>query len=178
MSPVEALSSYFYFQRAFSSPTLNTDMEGMSKTPPPSPSSMSASMNGTTSTRHKMMMHMTFYWGNKAEILFTYWPGDNTAMFLFALLIVFSMAILVECLSHCRFLKPGSNRFACALVQTLVHTFRTALSYLVMLALMSFNVPVFLVVVAGHAIGFFFFASAAFHESDRQKQFDLPPITC
>ncbi|KAI9081793.1 hypothetical protein K1719_036055 [Acacia pycnantha] len=147
-------------------------MEGMPMTPPPPPSAV-PSMNGTAGIRHrKMMMHMTFYWGNRAEILFTSWPGDNAAMFVFALLCVFLMALVVEYLSHGRFLKPGSNRLACRLVQTVVLTLRVALAYLVMLALMSFNVPVFLVAVAGHAVGLFFFAGSAFHE------FDPPPTTC
>ncbi|KAK4254909.1 hypothetical protein QN277_007985 [Acacia crassicarpa] len=155
-------------------------MEGMSRTPSPPSSAVAASMNGTATAgmQHKMTMHMSLYWGKKAEILFPHWPDDNTAMFVLALLFVFCMALLAECLSHCRLLKPGSRSLSSGLVQTLVLALRVALSFLVMLALMSFNVPVFLVAVAGHAVGFFFFASRAFHEPDPQKQFDLPPSTC
>ncbi|KAI9081987.1 hypothetical protein K1719_036249 [Acacia pycnantha] len=153
-------------------------MEGMSVTPSPPSLAVAASMNGTAGMQHKMMMHMSLYWGKKAEILFPRWPDDNTAMFVFALLFVFCMALLAEFLSHSRLLKPGSRSLSSGLVQTLVLALRVALSLLVMLSVMSFNVPVFLVAVAGHAVGFFLFASRAFHEPDPQKQFDLPPTTC
>ncbi|KAK7839181.1 copper transporter 6 [Quercus suber] len=53
------------------------DMPGMGGMSPPPPSS---SMNGTTGMHRKMIMHMTFFWGKNAEILFNGWPGTNTGM--------------------------------------------------------------------------------------------------
>ncbi|XP_061374689.1 copper transporter 6-like [Gastrolobium bilobum] len=145
-------------------------MGGMA--PPPS------STNGTMMMmHHKMMMHMTFYWGKEAEVLFNNWPGDRTGMYVLSLVFVFVMSVLVEVLSHTRFIKPGSNHVVAGLVQTLMHLLRVGLSNLVMLALMSFNGGVFLVAVFGHALGFLFF-SRAFKKPLKDEGFDLPPMTC
>ncbi|KAE9620470.1 putative Ctr copper transporter [Lupinus albus] len=115
----------------------------------------------------KYFMHMTFFWGKNSEILFDNWPGDKTGMYVLALVFVFLMSFLVEFLSSTRFTKPGSNHLAAnSLVQTLLHLLKVGLCYLVMLALMSFNVGVFLVAVIGHAMGFFFFGSNAFKKRD------------
>jgi len=48
----------------------------------------------------------------------------------------------------------GGGRFAGALVGGIAHAFRLALHYLAMLLIMTFNVWVFLAVVAGHGIGY------------------------
>nr|XP_043637658.1 copper transporter 1-like [Erigeron canadensis] len=120
-------------------------------------------MNGGNTTmgmprRKKMMMHMTFYWGKDALILFTGWPGvDNTGMYVLALFFVFFLAIIVEWLAHCNAVMMKSNGVASTLAQTLVYTIRVGLGFMVMLALMSFNFGVFLTAVLGHALGFFFF---------------------
>ncbi|KAK7257839.1 hypothetical protein RIF29_32101 [Crotalaria pallida] len=141
---------------------------------------MAPSMNGTMQhNKMKHFMHMTFFWGKDSEILFDQWPGDKTGMYVLALVFVFVMALLVEFLSSTRFIKPGSNQFVAGLVQTVLHLLRVGLSYLVMLALMSFNGGVFLVAVIGHALGFFIFASNAFKKRGQyDKGFDLPPSTC
>ncbi|KAF1898885.1 hypothetical protein Lal_00019006 [Lupinus albus] len=110
----------------------------------------------------KAIMH-----NGNSEILFDNWPGDKTGMYVLALVFVFLMSFLVEFLSSTRFTKPGSNHLAAnSLVQTLLHLLKVGLCYLVMLALMSFNVGVFLVAVIGHAMGFFFFGSNAFKKRD------------
>lgn len=129
--------------------------------------------------RH-MMMHMTFFWGKNAEILFPGWPGyDNLGMYVLALVVVFVLAVLVEWLSACKFIKESSNHVAAGLVQTLMHGIRIGLAYMVMLAVMSFNAGVFLVAVAGHALGFFLFGSRVFNPSSGAcKTSDLPPLSC
>lgn len=147
-------------------------MGGMAPTPP--------STNGTTMTmmmHHKMMMHMTFFWGKDADILFNNWPGGKSGMYVLALVFVFVMAVLVELLSHTRFIKPGSNHVVSGLIKTLLHVLRVGLAYLVMLALMSFNGGVFLVAVLGHALGFFV-STVAFNKPPQNEGFDLPPISC
>uniref|UniRef100_A0A6N2L1J3 Copper transport protein n=1 Tax=Salix viminalis TaxID=40686 RepID=A0A6N2L1J3_SALVM len=99
-------------------------------------------------------------------------------MYFVALLFVFVLSILVEWLSHCRLIKPGSNHVAAGLVQTLLHALRVGLAYMVMLAIMSFNGGVFLVAVAGHALGFLFFGSRVFKRTQNPaKTSDLPPAS-
>ncbi|KAI3507688.1 hypothetical protein L1887_22678 [Cichorium endivia] len=122
--------------------------------------SMVNGINGTTGIPHRkrMMMHMTFYWGKDALILFTGWPGpNNLGMYALALIFVFFLALIIEWLAHCNSVQMKSDEVASGLAQTLVYSLRVGLSFMVMLALMSFNVGVFLVAVLGHAVGFFFF---------------------
>lgn len=107
--------------------------------------------------RKKMMMHMTFYWGKDALILFTGWPGHNEDMYMLALLMVFFLALIGEFLGYCNRVMMKSNGATSGLAQTFVYTIRVGLGFMVMLALMSFNVGVFLAAVLGHAVGFFCF---------------------
>ncbi|KAK2999059.1 hypothetical protein RJ639_022699 [Escallonia herrerae] len=128
-----------------------------------------STMNSTGTMVHPhhrmMMMHMTFFWGKNSEILFSGWPGTNSAMYALALVFVFFLAFIVEWLSHSRFIKQEANHVAAGLAQTLMHALRVGLAYLVMLAVMSFNAGVFIVAVAGHTLGFFFFGSRVFKKS-------------
>ncbi|KAG8496444.1 hypothetical protein CXB51_009206 [Gossypium anomalum] len=124
-------------------------MEGMAPT--------SQSTNGTSGMHHHnmMMMHMTFFWGNIAEILFSGWPGRQ---------------------------GEGSSNVLAGVVQTLLHAIRVGLAYLVMLAVMSFNGGVFLMAVAGHALGFLLFGSRVFKKSTEMllddTTSDPPPMAC
>ncbi|XP_022998909.1 copper transporter 1-like [Cucurbita maxima] len=133
-------------------------MHGMA--PPPASSAASPGM-----TMHHRMMHMTFFWGTNAEILFRNWPGDRSGMYALALILIFVLAFIVEWLSHSRLIKEDSSAAAAGLIRTLMHTVRVGLAYLVMLAVMSFNVGVFLVAIGGHCLGFFFFGSRFFKNS-------------
>ncbi|KAK2976445.1 hypothetical protein RJ640_015568 [Escallonia rubra] len=145
-------------------------------------------MNGTGTMVHPhrrmmMMMHMTFFWGKNSEILFSGWPGTDSGMYALALVFVFFLAFIVEWLSHSRFIKQEANHVAAGLAQTLMHALRVGLAYLVMLAVMSFNAGVFIVAVAGHTLGFFFFGSRVFKKSPESvppsgKTSDLPPMSC
>ncbi|KAJ9698559.1 hypothetical protein PVL29_007568 [Vitis rotundifolia] len=136
------------------------DHDHMHMSPPP------ANSTGMPPMHHmEMMMHMAFYWGKKGEILFSGWPGTRSGMYALALIVVFVMGIIVEWLSHCQLIKPGG------------------LEYMVMLALMSFNGGVFLVAVAGHAVGFLVFGSRLFRGSETLRPseeafYDLPPMSC
>ncbi|KAJ4979910.1 hypothetical protein NE237_010690 [Protea cynaroides] len=147
------------------------------------PSTTTASSMGNGMNHEEMMTtHMTFFWGKNAEILFSGWPGNSTGMYVFALILIFVVSVLVEWLSHSRFIKSGTNNFVAGLLQTLMHTVRMVLAYMVMLALMSFNVGVFLVAIAGHALGFLLFASRVFRPQlpmpSYQRPSDLPPMKC
>lgn len=63
------------------------------------------------------------------------------------------------------------------MVKTLMHVVRVGLGYMVMLAVMSFNVGVFLVALAGHGVGFFLFGSRVFRGEGGEKT-DLPRMSC
>ncbi|GAU40681.1 hypothetical protein TSUD_88270 [Trifolium subterraneum] len=138
-----------------------------------------SSTNGTTMMMghkmHGMMMHMTFFWGKDTLILFNGFPAGNTGHYVLALFMIFIMSILIEFISHTRFIKPHTNPMVARFIQTLLHFLRISLAYLVMLALMSFNGGVFLVAILGHALGFFF-STRAYKEP--HQPFDLPPMTC
>lgn len=149
-------------------------------------------MNGTTTppprNHHEMMMmHMTFFWGTKSEILFSGWPGTRTGMYALALVFVFVLCVLVEWLTHrSRLLLPAKPGVAAGVLRSLLHALRMGLAYLAMLALMSFNVGVFLAAVAGHAVGFLAFASGGpFGKPEEaggphagKGSADLPPMSC
>lgn len=156
-------------------------MNGMSDMPPPP--SATATPPPTT-MHHHVMMHMTFFWGKKGEILFPGWPGTNSGMYALVLIFVFFLAVLVEFLSYSRFARKGSGPVTAGLVQTLVHTIRAGLAYMVMLAVMSFNGGVFLMAVAGHAVGFLVFGTLVFKKRQPttavggDKSSDLSPMIC
>ncbi|CAN1846586.1 Copper transporter 6 [Linum perenne] len=138
----------------------------------------------TNVTHRKMMMHMTFYWGSDALILFKGWPGTRPAMYALAMVVVFALALIVEWLSGSRLIDKGTGRVAAGLIRTAMHAVRVGLAYLVMLALMSFNGGVFLAAVAGHALGFLVFGSKIWEkdELDYRREAedcrDLPPMSC
>ncbi|KAL3829083.1 hypothetical protein ACJIZ3_017885 [Penstemon smallii] len=132
------------------------------------------------SSQQHVMSHMTFFWGKNAEILFSGWPGTRTGMYVLALIFVFVLSFLVEWLSNCRWIRSnsgkGSGSVSCGLVRTLLHGTRILVAYVVMLAVMSFNVGVLIVAVAGHVIGFFFFGSGIFKKSG--DDFTPPMANC
>ncbi|KAK7395182.1 hypothetical protein VNO78_15729 [Psophocarpus tetragonolobus] len=123
--------------------------------------------NSTVATmvgRRRIPIQRTFYWGHKVDILFGCWPGDSASMYAVALVLVFLMAVLVEWLSFTNIvkLKPGgSNDVVGGLLKTGLYGVRSGLSYMVMLAVMSFNGGVFVVAICGHVIGFFIFGTRA-----------------
>ncbi|XP_076898879.1 copper transporter 1-like [Bidens hawaiensis] len=122
---------------------------------PPMMHGANATMGGPR--KQKTMMHMTFYLGKDALILFKGWPGTSTGMYALALVFVFFLALLVEWLAHCNLKMTKFDVAGTGMAQTLVYTIRVGLGFMVMLAIMSFNVGVFLAAVSGHALGFFFF---------------------
>ncbi|KAL5226270.1 hypothetical protein ABZP36_014535 [Zizania latifolia] len=131
--------------------------------------------------RRKRYMHMTFYWGKNSEILFTGWPGASGGMYALALVAVFALAVLHEFLgSSARGLESSASgrlgRRRAAAARAGVHAVRVGAAYLLMLALMSFNVGVFLVAVAGHAVGFLAFSAR--RDRRRNKEEELAPAAC
>lgn len=142
-------------------------MEGgmMGEMAPPAPSTAGGS-------HHMGMggMHMTFFWGKDVQVLFSGWPGrrEGVGTYLLALCLVFALAAAVEFLSYAarRLASHGHRggraaRLSGGLAQTAVHALRVGVAYVVMLAVMSFNVGVLATAVAGHALGFFLSGSVA-----------------
>ncbi|KAJ8899706.1 hypothetical protein K2173_019405 [Erythroxylum novogranatense] len=127
-------------------------------------------MNMNMGSDDMPMMHMSFYWGRNAIILFSGWPKDSLGMYVLALFVVLSLAIFVEMLSVPPSYKTGTSPVVGALTQASVHAVRMGLAYLVMLAVMSFNVGIFIAAVVGHAVGCFFVkarALAIVHRGDQ-----------
>ncbi|PON41332.1 Ctr copper transporter [Trema orientale] len=86
-------------------------------------------------------------------------------MYILALLLVFFMAVAVEV-----------PMIMAAYSRACVYGFRVGLSYcLVMLSLMSFNVGIFIVAVAGHAVGFFVVKFSAFRRSKQDEEDEDEP---
>jgi copper transporter 1 len=141
-------------------------MKGMGPTmemapAPPTPGKAAAA--GAASSSHMSMMHMSFFWGDRAVVLFPGWPGARGAgAYLLCLLFVLALAALTEALaaaSRCvarRGAGAGGRGVpaSSAALLTAAHAARMGTAYLVMLAVMSFNGGVLLAAVAGHALGF------------------------
>ncbi|XP_009120434.2 copper transporter 3 [Brassica rapa] len=114
---------------------------------------------------HGGMMHMTFFWGKNTEVLFDGWPGTSLTMYWVCLASIFVASALSEWISRCGVMKAGPASFGGGLVQTLFYTVRAGLSYLIMLAVMSFNGGVFLAAMAGFGLGFMIFGSRSFKDT-------------
>ncbi|PRQ34274.1 putative Ctr copper transporter [Rosa chinensis] len=131
-----------------------------------------------------MKTHFTFFRGkNTTAIIFPGWPGESLESYILALIAVFLLSLVVEWLSHARLIEPSSdNNIADGLRQTLMYGSRVGLSYLVMLAVMSFDVGVLLAAIAGCSVGFLVFGSRVFMRSkvghSNMDQTDLPPLKC
>jgi copper transporter 1 len=91
-----------------------------------------------------------------------------------ALIFIFVLSILVEWLSYFHLIKPGPKHVWVGLVQTILHALKVGLAFMVMLAVMSFNVGLFLVAVAGHSVGFLLFRSRVFKDLDTGNCPDVP----
>ncbi|KAL6534065.1 hypothetical protein OROHE_013898 [Orobanche hederae] len=131
------------------------------------------------------MMHMTFYWGRRVTILFDFWRTDSWISYFLSLLACFIISVLYQYMEDLRFRikllsvsnkspppsggaalgvhlldskvvggrKWGPWRFAGAIWFGV----NSAIGYLLMLAVMSFNGGIFIAVVAGLAAGYLIF---------------------
>ncbi|XP_055804251.1 copper transporter 5-like [Solanum dulcamara] len=131
------------------------------------------------------MMHMTFYWGKNVTVLFDFWRTDSWTSYAITLLACFIFSLFYQYMEdrrqRFRILSANSKRNypppSAAVNVPLLHTSPTvggrwnsarfatailfgvnsAIGYLLMLAVMSFNGGVFVAVVLGLAIGYLFF---------------------
>ncbi|GAA0183341.1 secondary carrier transporter [Lithospermum erythrorhizon] len=122
------------------------------------------------------MMHMTFYWGIQATILFDSWKTNSWLSYLPSLLALFLVAIFYQFNEQNRLnLKKnpsksttittplldskGSRWSAAKIGGAILFGVNSSIGYLLMLAIMSFNGGVFVAIVLGLAVGYFFFRS-------------------
>ncbi|KAJ4958702.1 hypothetical protein NE237_025813 [Protea cynaroides] len=129
------------------------------------------------------MMHMTFYWGKQVTVLFDSWKTDSWTSYALTLLACFLFSVFYEYMEDRRLRfnviatgkKPSSTlpsvdtpllisrlagsvwtnpaRYAAAILFCI----NSAMGYLLMLAIMSFNGGVFFAIVLGLAFGYLIF---------------------
>ncbi|CAK9151420.1 unnamed protein product [Ilex paraguariensis] len=135
------------------------------------------SMSNDSMYMKDMVMHMSFFWGKDVTILFQGWPDNNLGMYILALAFVFFLSAAVEILSVSPIVKMGTSPVVGGLTQASVYAIRMALAYMVMLSVMSFNLGVFIVAVAGHAFGLFVVKYRALATASSPADVPTKPMT-
>ncbi|XP_017217771.2 copper transporter 5.1 [Daucus carota subsp. sativus] len=135
---------------------------------------------------------MTFYWGTNVTILFDAWTTSSYTSYAISLLLCFLAAVLYQFIEAWRIkLKllassPPQSGLNVPLIQSniagagkspskvagaVVFGINSAIGYMLMLAIMSFNGGVFVAIVVGIAAGYFVFRSG---DEDDQVVVDNP----
>nr|TKS13041.1 hypothetical protein D5086_0000053540 [Populus alba] len=126
------------------------------------------------------MMHMTLYWGIKVTLLFDSWKTDSWFSYLLSLLACFLFSAFYQYLEDRRIrfkaiavsnppqqppsvnaplLTPKRRASSAKFATALLFGISSAIGYLLMLAIMSFNGGVFLAIVLGLTVGYVLFRS-------------------
>lgn len=132
------------------------------------------------------MMHMTFYWGYKVTILFDSWRTDSWTSYGFSLLACLVFSVFYQYLENLRLrfkqvasgAAVGSGQSTSPIETPLLNSkiaggrwrpakfggailfgVNSAIGYMLMLAVMSFNWGVFIAIVLGLSIGYLVFRS-------------------
>ncbi|KAG7555959.1 Ctr copper transporter [Arabidopsis suecica] len=129
------------------------------------------------------MMHMTFYWGIKATILFDFWKTDSWLSYILTLIACFVFSAFYQYLENRRIqfkslsssrrpppprsssgvsaplIPKSGTRSAAKAASVLLFGVNAAIGYLLMLAAMSFNGGVFIAIVVGLTVGYAVFRS-------------------
>ncbi|XP_058217004.1 copper transporter 6-like [Rhododendron vialii] len=115
--------------------------------------------NNATNMNMDTAMHMSFYWGINATILFPDWPNHNLPMYILSLFFIFSLSFGIEAFSVLTTANlpgwTGSGPVMGGLKLAAAYALRTALAYMVMMSVMSFNVGIFITAAIGHTVRFF-----------------------
>ncbi|XP_012087971.1 copper transporter 1 [Jatropha curcas] len=139
--------------------------------------SSDGSMNMSPSM--ETVMHMSFYWGKDAIILFSEWPNHSLGMYILSFFFIFFLAVAIEVLSASPTAKLCTNPVITALIQAGVYAVRMGFAYMVMLAVMSYNLGIFIAAVAGHGVGFFLVKArgrANANQADLDGQDPVPKV--
>ncbi|GLT89498.1 hypothetical protein SLE2022_074760 [Rubroshorea leprosula] len=144
-----------------------SQFEGSMPMPSPPPSMPNDSMSPGDMS---MIMHMSFYWGKDAIILFSGWPEGSAGMHVLALLFTLSLGVAIEVLSVSSAANPGKNPILGTFTQACVHAIRMGFAYMVMLAVLSYNLGIFIAALASHAMGFFVVRARALVTPNRAGQ--------
>ena len=122
--------------------------------------------NANTTMKSHMVMHMTFYGGQKVVILFDQWRTTTWGYYILSLLALFVIAIIYQYLQAKLTLLGqtcSSPPYAGSLFTRVFHSaffaLTVSIAYFLMLAMMTFNAGVFVVIMLGFGFGFFFFHS-------------------
>ncbi|XP_039023930.1 copper transporter 5-like [Hibiscus syriacus] len=116
------------------------------------------------------MMRMTFYWGKDVTLLIDSWKTHSWVSYLLTLLACSIFASFYQYMEDRRLrfrslaspavpLLP-SYRNSAKFATALLFGTNSAVGYLLMLAIMSFNGGVFLAIVLGLSVGYLLFRSA------------------
>ncbi|OMO91788.1 Ctr copper transporter [Corchorus olitorius] len=126
------------------------------------------------------MMHMTLYWGKDVTLLIDSWKTDSWLSYLLTLLACFLFSSFYQYMEDRRLrfgslasstpAQPTSTGAAAPLLPkyrrsakfatAVLFGINSAIGYLLMLAIMSFNGGVFLAIVFGLSIGYLLFRCA------------------
>ncbi|KAK7311945.1 hypothetical protein RJT34_10433 [Clitoria ternatea] len=124
------------------------------------------------------MMHMTFYWSKNVTLLVDSWKTNDWTGYLLTLLACLIASVFYQFLENRRIRlkllgagKPFPAEIQAPLLRrklagngvklagAFLFGLSSAIGYLLMLSVMSFNGGVFVAIVVGLAIGYFFFRS-------------------
>ncbi|KAL2346618.1 hypothetical protein Fmac_000618 [Flemingia macrophylla] len=126
------------------------------------------------------MMHMTFYWSKKVTLLIDSWRTKDWTEYLLTLLACLIVSVFYQILENRRIrlkligagkpfpseietpllrrkLAGNSAKLGVKVAGAFLFGLSSAIGYLLMLAVMSFNGGVFVAIVVGLAIGYFLF---------------------
>ncbi|CAK7352422.1 unnamed protein product [Dovyalis caffra] len=142
------------------------------------------------------MMHMTFYWGTKVTLLFDSWKTDSWFSYLLTLFACFLFSAFYQYMEDRRIrfnaiavsnpaqqqqqpvnaplLTPKRRISSAKFATALLFGINSAIGYLLMLAIMSFNGGVFLAIVVGLAVGFLLFRSGDEEQEDLALTLQVP----
>ncbi|XP_044493004.1 copper transporter 6-like [Mangifera indica] len=137
------------------------------------PGSMSGSDGSSTPSSMDMAMQMNFYWGKDVVVFFSGWPGNSLGMYILALCVVFVLGFGVEVLSVSPQLR--GEKMISLLLQACVYAVRMGLAYMVMLSVMSYNLGLFIVAIAGHTAGFLLVKARALAAANRAVPMSSAP---